>query len=158
MQPAATDKLDDNENWNLLEQESPERLSGVPRITHQDVPPITGGDRQHALPEKANVNMPFRLAVSPNHAPQEPKHHRSPAQPALKKPSHDTSVVVLSPGNSSGAAGSSARRVQGAGTICLRPFTRGQTTNPKNNEAEAKSRYNQIPVAKASSVLCSHPT
>ena len=62
------------------------------------------------------------------------------AQPTLKKPFHDSSVVILPPGKSSGAAGSPARRIQGAGTMCLRPFTRGQTTNRTNNEAEAESR------------------
>ena len=145
-QPANTETTDDDENWNLLAQASPERLSGVPRITHQDVPSNTRGERQHVLPEQAYLNMPFRSPVSPNHGPQEPKHHRSPvysAQPILKKPSHESSVI-LSPGKSSGDAGSPARHIQGAGTACLRPFTRGQTVDHKNNEAEAESRYNQI--------------
>ena len=48
--------------------------------------------------------------------------------------------------------------IQGAGTARLRLFTRGHTVDPKNNEAEDESRYNQVPMAKALSVLCSHPS
>ncbi len=115
--------MDDDENWNLLAQSSPERLSGVPKAPHQDVPYITRAERQQVLPEQ-HVNMPFRLPVSPKHGPQEPKYHRSPANSAqpqevlalapcgsiarhgtchkaeapfcLKNPSHDSSVIVLS--------------------------------------------------------------
>ncbi|DBA77834.1 TPA: hypothetical protein ACH3X1_009190 [Trebouxia sp. C0004] len=128
---------------------------------------MTRAERQQVLPEQ-HVNMPFRLPVSPNHGPQEPKYYRYPvysAQPQevlasapygsiarhgtchkaeapfrLKKPYHDSSVIILSPGKSSGDAISPAWHIQGAGTACLRPFTRGQTVDRKNNEAEAESR------------------
>ncbi|KAL0035075.1 hypothetical protein WJX79_009974 [Trebouxia sp. C0005] len=36
-QPADTDNIDDDENYNLLARASSERLSGVPKITHQDI-------------------------------------------------------------------------------------------------------------------------
>ncbi len=94
-----------------------------------------GGEKQHVLPEQAYLNTPFRSPVSPNHDPQEPEHHKSSAQPILKKTSHDSSVINLSQGKSSADAGSPARHIQGAGTARLRPFTRGQTVDPKNNEA-----------------------
>ena len=163
--------MDDDENWNLLAQSSPERLSAVPKAPYQDVPYITRAERQQVLPEQ-HVKMPFTVPVSPKHGPQEPKYHRSPvnsAQPqevlalapcgsiarhgtchkaetpfCLKKPSCDSSVIVLSPSKSSGDASSPARHIQGAGTACLLPFTRGQTFDCKNNEAKAESRYSQI--------------
>ena len=137
---------------------SPESLSGAPKTMHQDVSFAMGGEKQHVLPEQAYLNTPFRSPVSPNHDPQEPKHHKSSAQPILKKTSHDSSVINLSQGKSSADAGSPARHIQGAGTARLRRFTRGQTVDPKNNEAEDESRYNQVPMAKALSVLCSHPS
>jgi len=187
-QPADTDKIDDDENWNLLAKASPERLSGVPRVTHQNVSSTTRAEMQQGLPEQAYVNKPFRLPVSPNHGPQEPKHYRSlvySAQPQevlwhvpclaiepncaecvgigtiwlnskardmsqgwgtfdLKKSSHNNSVINLSPGKSSGDAGSPARHIQGADTACLRPFTRGHTVDRKQDEAEAESRYSHI--------------
>lgn len=53
-------------------------------------------------------------------------------------------MINLSPGKSSGDAGSPARHIQGADTACLRPFTRGHTVDRKQDEAEAESRYSHI--------------
>ncbi|KAA6428353.1 MAG: hypothetical protein FRX49_01948 [Trebouxia sp. A1-2] len=73
--------------------------------------------------------MPIRLPVSPNYGSQEPKFDRSSSNSAQPQ--------------SSGDASSPARHTQGAGTACLRPFTRGQIVDCKNNEAEAGSKYSQ---------------
>jgi len=64
---------------------SPESLSGAPKTMHQDVSFAMGGEKQHVLPEQAYLNTPFRSPVSPNHDPQEPKHHKTLHSPSSRK-------------------------------------------------------------------------